>query len=201
MGESLRNVLEPNSNVMMVCGPLTDNNVSYVQHGFQSVMKESNINIIDITYIEDWKAEYAGNYINENLELVSQVDAIMCGNDNLASQVIRVLAEERLAGKIYVVAQDADLDACQRIIEGTQYMTTYKSVDNLAQQAADLAVKLAKGENIEANDSMNDGKYEIPFIKLSAEMVTADTIEEVIVNSGFHLLEDIYRNSTNLENE
>ena len=95
----------------MRCGPLTDNNVSQVQHGFQSVMKEHDINIIDITYIAEWKAEYSGNYVNENIELVKTAHAIMCGNDNLASEVIRVLSEERLAGKIYVVVQDADLDA------------------------------------------------------------------------------------------
>ena len=66
----------------------------------------------------------------------------MCGNDDLASQAFRALAENRLAGKVVLVGQDADLSGCQRIVEGTQTMTVYKSVEQLAQTAAEFAAAL-----------------------------------------------------------
>ena len=34
----------------------------------------------------------------------------MAGNDSIAGNVIRALSEQRLAGKVCVVGQDADLD-------------------------------------------------------------------------------------------
>ena len=37
--------------------------------------------------------------------------------------------------KVLVVGQDADLEACQRIVEGTQVMTVYKLMEKLAQRA------------------------------------------------------------------
>ena len=60
----------------------------------------------------------------------------MCGNDDIASHVVNTLAETRKAGDIVVVGQDGDLAACQRIAEGTQTMTVYKSVESLAEMAA-----------------------------------------------------------------
>ena len=44
-----------------------------------------------------------------------------------------------------MVAQDADLAACQRIVEGTQEMTVYKPIEQEANTAAEFAVALGKG--------------------------------------------------------
>ena len=118
----------------------------------------------------------------------------MCGNDALAGVVIRALSEMRLAGKIVVVGQDADLDACQRIVEGTQEMTVYKPVENLAKKAAEYAVSLAKGEEIKTATRYNDGTYDVPFIKLEPIAVYKDNMEETIIDGGYHLKEDVYIN-------
>ena len=88
----------------------------------------------------------------------------MCGNDDIASQVVNTLAETRRAGSLAVVGQDGDLAACQRIVEGTQTMTAYKSVESLAELSAEMAVKLAKGEELELDGTvMNDEKTTFPL--------------------------------------
>ena len=61
-------------------------------------------------------------------------------------------------GKVYVTGQDAELAADQRIVEGTQAMTIYKPLKNLATRAAELAVKMAKREIIVAREELNNGK-------------------------------------------
>ena len=180
--------------VLMLCGPTTDNNVSMVEKGFTSVMNANNIEIIDIMYAEGWKAELAGDYIYNNMDKVSQVDAIMCGNDSLATQCIRALAEKRLAGTMKVVGQDADLEGCQRIVEGTQVMTVYKPVEKLAQAAAEYAVKLAKGEDLGVLTTISDGVNEVPAVVLEPVAVTKENIDDVIIRSGYHLSEDVYLN-------
>lgn len=183
--------------VIMLGGSDSDNNVVLVEEGFKKVMRSNNVKILDTMHAAGWKAELAADYIRENFDTVSRVQGIMCGNDNLASAVVPVLAEKRLAGDIMVVGQDADLEACQRIVEGTQLMTVYKPVERLAQRAAECAVKLAKGEEItseEGYSSMNDGTYDVPYIALEPLMVTEENMDEVIIASGFHLKEDVYLN-------
>lgn len=182
--------------VLMLGGSPLDNNVPLVEGGFTKVMEENGVTVLDSIHADGWRAELAAAYIYDNGDVVSQADAIMCGNDNLASQVVHALAETRLAGDILVVGQDADLEACQRIVEGTQVMTVYKPVERLAQRAAECAVQLAKGEEITGNDisTMNDGKYEVPYVGLEPISVTENNMNEVIINSGFHLKEDVYLN-------
>lgn len=190
-------------NVLMLGGSLTDNNVPLVENAFKKVAEENNITILDSMHADGWRAELAGNYIYDQIDMVNKADAIMCGNDNLASQVIRALSEKRLAGRIFIVGQDADLEACQKIVEGTQLMTVYKPVENLAKRAAECALCLARGEDIgqEGVDVINDGKYEVPYVKLAPISVTKENMVDVIINSGFHLKEDVYLNVPYMMND
>ena len=180
--------------VLMLCGPLADNNVSLVNEGFRNVIQGHQIEIIDMMHADGWKAELGAEYIYNHIETVKRADAIMCGNDDIATAVVRALAEKRLAGKIGVVGQDADLAACQRIVQGTQIMTVYKPVEKLAQQAARCAIELGEGRSVEAESTIDDGSYQVPYMTLEPVSVYADNMDEVIVNSGFHLKEDVYLN-------
>lgn len=185
--------------VLMLGGSPTDNNVSLVENGFKTIMEANDVTILDSVHADGWRAELAAAYVYDHVEEVAEADAIMCGNDDLASQVVHALAEKRLAGNIWVVGQDADLQACQRIVEGTQVMTVYKPVEKLAQRAAECAVQLASGNGLEGEDidSLNDGTYQVPYIGLPPIRVTEENMNEVIINSGFHLKEDVYLNVPN----
>ncbi len=196
MGEALASATPKVENVVMLGGSPLDSNVPLVESGFLEVCDEKGMNILDTAHCDGWRAELAGEYVYDNLELINQADAIMCGNDNLASSVVRALAENRLAGNILVTGQDADLDACQRIVENTQLMTVYKPVEKLAKRAAECAIALASGAQISGDDvtSINDGTYDIPYIGLTPVAVDASNMNDVIVSSGFHSKEDIYLN-------
>ena len=196
MGRALYDKLGKNKKIIEVCGPETDNNVSQVAAGFEYQSRKNAAQIIGTCHCEGWKSEIAYDYINENEELVNKADGIMCGNDALAGVVIKALSEMRLAGKVVVVGQDADLEACQRIVEGTQEMTVYKPVENLAKSAAEYAVALARGEELKTATKFNDGTYDIPFIKLQPVAVNKENMDETIINGGYHLREDVYINIT-----
>ncbi len=196
MGEAIVKRDVKNGKVLMICGSPTDFNVPMVESGFKKVMRENRNEIIDTFYAEGWKAEEAGNYVYKNMDKVVMADAIMCGNDDLATRVVHALAEKRLAGKILVVGQDADLEACQRIVEGTQLMTVYKPIEKLAQSAAQSAVQLAQGQGVEDENlsQYDDGSGMVPYLKIDPVSVTESNINEVIIKSGFHLKEDVYLN-------
>ncbi|MBP5530342.1 MAG: substrate-binding domain-containing protein [Lachnospiraceae bacterium] len=197
MGETLiQSGITEGSNVVMIGGSPADYNVPALEDGFIEVMEGNKVNIVDRTHCEAWRAEIAYDYVYENMETISNADAIMCGNDNIASKVVSALSEQRLAGRIPVTGQDADLEACQRIVEGTQLMTVYKPVDNLAKRAAECAIKLANHEVLGTDQTMNNGTYDVPCILLEPIAVTKDNMDEVIINSGFHTREDVYLNVT-----
>jgi D-xylose transport system substrate-binding protein len=194
MAETLKEKIPKGGNIITAFGPTTDNNVKQVEEGFNEIIKDSGLNVVYTVYAKGWLAEEAFDAVNEGLKKTDKIDGVLCGNDNLASQAVRALSENRMAGKVVVTGQDADLAACQRIVEGTQTMTVYKPVDKMAKSAAEYAVKLAKGEKINTTETMNDGKYEVPYVKLEPISVTKDNIDEVIINGGFHLKEDVYLN-------
>ena len=107
----------------------------------------------------------------------------------------RALSEERLAGKVCVTGQDGDLAACQRIVEETQEMTAFKSVEQEASLAAKCAVLLGLGEEIEeVQDTAYDGTYQVPYLELQPIAVTGENMDEVIIKGGFHAKEDVYLN-------
>ncbi len=197
MGDALlQNGISQGSNVLMLGGPETDNNVPRVEGGFKSVMEANQVNILDSIHADGWRAEAAAAYVYDHMDMVEQADAIMCGNDDIASKVVHALSEKRMAGDILVVGQDADLEACQRIVEGTQVMTVYKPVEKLAQRAAECAIMLVKGEEITGSDVtiIDNGGYQVPYVSLSPVSVNEENMNEIIIGSGFHLKEDVYLN-------
>jgi D-xylose transport system substrate-binding protein len=197
MGEALWGAMErPGGNVVMLGGSLKDNNVPLLEDGFLEVCNEKGMNVSGRMHADNWKAEIASEYVYNNEDIVEGANGIMCGNDTIAGAVIPVLAEMRLAGNIGVVGQDADLEACQRIVEGTQLMTVYKPVEKLAKRAASCAIALARGEKLGAEDVkiINDGSFDVPYIAMEPISVTKDNMNEVIIGSGFHLKEDVYLN-------
>ncbi len=180
----------------MIQGSASDNNVDMVKEGFEDTLKNSDLKVVYEANCEGWIAELAADYVEEALEKYPHVKGIMCGNDDIASQVIQILAENQLAGQVIVVGQDGDLAACQRIVEGTQYMTAFKSIEDLARQAAEYAVKMAEEGKIpsDVTDTMSDGSYDIPAKVLEPVAVTRDNIDEVIIDGGFHRRDEVYLN-------
>lgn len=201
IGEALIKACPDGGNIFAINGSPTDGNVAEVVKGFNKALKNSNLNIVYTGYCDNWLAELAGNHVNKGLEVTKDIVGVMCGNDDLASQAVKVLSENRLAGKVAVVAQDADLAACQRIVEGTQEMTVYKPIEQEANTAAEFAVALGKGEDItsgtgeyKATETFNDGTYDIPYYSIDPIAVTAENMDEVIIDGGFHTKEDVYLN-------
>ena len=198
MAEALNGEIPEKGKIFMIQGQEEDNNVKLVRKGFEEVLKNSGIEVVYKTNCQGWLAEQAVDALNEGLNKFSDVKGIMCGNDDIASQVVNTLAETRRAGSLAVVGQDGDLAACQRIAEGTQTMTVFKSVESLAELAAEMAVKLAKGEELELDGTvMNDGSYDIPCCFLEPVAVTRENMDEVIIDGGVHSRDDVYLNVQN----
>ncbi len=195
MAKALLKTIPDGGDIFMIQGPEEDNNVRLVREGFEEEIKGSNLHVVYKGNCEGWLAERAADHLDKALAGHPDVKGIMCGNDDIASQVIRVLSEHRMAGSVQVVGQDGDLAACQRIVEGTQTMTAFKSIEILAKAAARYAINMAKGEELERiNSSIDDGGAEIPFCMIQPIAVTKDNMDEIIIDGGFHSEEDVFLN-------
>lgn len=193
MGEHMRSHMRGKGQILQICGPLADNNVSQVMTGFSNALMGSMLSITLTQHADNWLAETGFSVTSSYLGAMSVPDGIMCGNDSIAGQAIRALSERRLAGGVCVVGQDADLDACQRIVEGTQCMTVYKPVEKLARRASELAVQLAEGEEIEVFRKISDGTNMIPYECLEPIAVTKENMDEIITGK-YHEESEIYLN-------
>jgi D-xylose transport system substrate-binding protein len=189
---------KPAGNYLLLNGSESDNNSSMFRDGYMSKLqkgiKDGTINLVGETWVKDWLYENALAYMEDIIDKQPKIDAIIAGNDTLAGAAVHVLTEKRLAGTVTVVGHDADLDGCQRVVEGTQYATIYKPIDIEATKGAEFAVALAKGQSVQANDTIFDGRYEVPFYKIEPILVTKDNMMDTIVKDQFHRMEDVYMN-------
>jgi D-xylose transport system substrate-binding protein len=197
MAESLVKQV-PAGNYVIINGAKTDNNCYMFNKGYKNVLKSyvdrGDIKIISEVWARDWMHEDAFNCIESTLQSGQTIDAVIAANDSLAAAAIEALSEKRLAGKIPVAGHDADLSGCQRVAEGTQLMTIYKPIHKIAKRAAEIAIEMARGEKIEANRELSDGKYIVPYYMIQPIAVTRDNLVDTVIKDSFHRLEDIYMN-------
>jgi len=122
----------------------------------------------------------------------NKIQAIVASNDGTAGGAISALEAAGLAGKVLVTGQDAQKDAIQRIVKGTQTMTVYKPIQPLAFGAVDAAIKLAHKQPVETHDKINNGKKDVPAILIQAIAVDKSNVDSTVIKDGYFTRKDIY---------
>lgn len=191
----------PTGNWYIQTGNKDDSNGQLFEIGQFSVIQDAidagDITIVGHQYAEGWSAENSMPLVEDALTANdNQIDAILAANDGLAAGAIEALDAQGLAGIVPVTGQDADLIACQYIVEGKQYMTIYKPLVELANTAVEFAVKVANGEDVAdmCNLVNNNGQVDVPTVALSPQVCTADNMMDTVIADGFHAFEDVYAN-------
>jgi D-xylose transport system substrate-binding protein len=188
----------PKGNYYILDGNPADNNSAMLTKGYMSLIQpkvdNGDIKIVGETPVKDWRKELSYQYVTNALDSGIQMDAIIAADDKLAEGAVNALSENRLAGKVFVTGQDAELAACQRIVEGTQNMTVYKKISLLAEGAAQIAVKMAQGGAIDAKSTISDGTYTIPYIQYEPTEVNKNNIDGTIIEDGFYTKDQVYAN-------
>jgi D-xylose transport system substrate-binding protein len=188
----------PKGNYILIGGSQTDNNALLLRQGQMSVLKPSidrgDIKIISDQFAREWLASEALRITEDALTRTgNDIQAIVASNDGTAGGAISALPAQ-LVGKVIVTGQDAELIACQRIVEGKQSMTVYKPIRPLAYSAIDSAIKFAHGEKVTTTDTINNGKIDVPSILQTPIAVDRANIVDTIIKDGYHKLEDVYKN-------
>jgi D-xylose transport system substrate-binding protein len=188
----------PKGNYVLIGGAPTDNNALLLRKGQMNILKPAvdrgDVKVISDQFAREWKAEEAQRITEDSLtKTKNDVQAIVASNDGTAGGAISAIEAAGLTGKVLVTGQDAQLDAIQRIAKGTQTMTIYKPIKPLADSAVDNAVKLARGEAIDAKDKVNNGKIDVPSILQEPQAVDKENLMTTVIKDGYHKMEDVYR--------
>ena len=177
--------------IVRIYGAPTDNNAKMFKQGQDNILlpliAAGKIEVLHEDWALDWKPENGKKIMNAAITRAGRdIDAVVVSNDGTAGGAIQALLEEGLAGKVLVTGQDADLAACQRILRGTQAMTVYKPVKNLATLAARVAVDIAKGNKVAASATLDNGAKQVPSIFEKVISVDKANLTATVVADGFH---------------
>jgi D-xylose transport system substrate-binding protein len=172
-------------------GSPTDNNATLFAQGYNSVLDPK---YADGTFVKgpnqsvpDWDNAQGGTIFENMLTKTPKIQGVLAANDGLGNAAIAVLRKNKLNGKVPVTGQDATVQGLQNILVGDQCMTVYKPIKDEADNAAALAIALAKGEKpTTATGTTKDPESgaSIPSVLLTPKSITKATVKDVVAD-GF----------------
>lgn len=188
--------LKPNGNYFLMGGAPTDNNAKMFRKGQMNILQKSidkgDIKVVGDQWVDSWLAENALKIMENALTANNnKIDAVVASNDATSGGAIQALEAQGLAGKVAISGQDADLAAIRRIVSGTQSMTVYKPIKDLASKAAEISVELGAGKEPAKTADLNNGLKSVPSYLLNPIVVTKSNIDKTIIADKFFTKEQI----------
>lgn len=198
----------PKGNYIWLKGGPEDNNAHLVAEGQKNILQpyidKGDINVVLEQWCKGWDPNEALKNTENGLTISkNDIQGVIASNDGTAGGAIQALTAQGLSGKTPIAGQDADLAACQRIVEGTQTGTVYKPLAKLNSAAISLAVELAMGNdamnNIDSSlgrwTKINNNSKDVDSFSVDVVAIDKDNIYDIIIKQDkFHKLEDIYKN-------
>jgi D-xylose transport system substrate-binding protein len=180
----------PRGHYVLLHGSANDNNATLFREGamkhLQPLIQRGDITVVKEERVWEFDPPEAERITNEVLDGGARVDAVLAANDGMAGGAIRALAAHGLAGKVAVTGLDAELAAAIRIVQGTQSMTVFKDVRELAHRALEMAVALAERKPVETSGAtVFNGKRQVPAVLLEPQLVDRQNLDQKLIDSGF----------------
>lgn len=188
----------PQGTYLLVNGSVNDSNSYEVNAGVHEILAPGitagTIRLAREIWLDEWSFDEALAKVGPLFEETPEIDAVACGNDQIAGAVIKLLAERRRAGAVAVVGQDAELISCQYIVEGLQSMTVYKPIGKLATRAAELALAIAQKQAYPPDVLLDNRSGVLIPSYIEEPIAVYKENMDVVIRDGFHTYEDVYRN-------
>ena len=191
--------IKPEGKFALIGGAKSDHNSQFLYLGHMNVLapliEKGDVNVVLNTFTESWE-ENEGYAIARDFLVKpdSQPDAFIAGNDAIAIGVIKALDEAGIAGNVLVAGMDADLANLQEIVKGNQTCTVYKPIEKMATAAAEIAMKLGKGEECERSfQTVSNGNKLVPSYLFNGVVVNKQNLKLTVVSEGYQKEEEIFK--------
>ncbi|MDG9705452.1 sugar ABC transporter substrate-binding protein [Streptomyces sp. DH37] len=179
--------------IVMMNGSPTDPNAAMFKKGAKSVL-DGKVKVGKSYDTTDWKPEEANKNMSGAIASLGKgnIVGVYSANDGMAGGIITALKSAGVDPLPPVTGQDAELAGVQRIIAGEQFMTVYKPFKPEADAAAEMAVALARGEDVKADGTIDSATTKgVPATLIPPVAVTVDNLKDTVIKDGLYKLEDI----------
>jgi len=167
--------------ILMVNGSPTDNNAAQFKRGALASIDGSGFPVLASFDTPDWSPDKAQDWVaGQLIQYTGQIVAVYAANDGIAGGAIAALRAADVSPLPLVTGQDAELAGIQRIVSGDQYMTVFKPIRYEAGLAAEVAVKLVKGEPVTGKTTVGG----VPATLFDPVAVTVTNIMATVVADG-----------------
>ncbi|PWD50372.1 sugar ABC transporter substrate-binding protein [Serinibacter arcticus] len=199
-------------NIELFAGSLDDNNAKFFFDGAMSVIQPyidsgvlvvpSNQTSIDQVATLRWQQEVAQKRMEDLLTASysgdAEVDGVLSPYDGISRGIITALQNAGYGTTIadglpIVSGQDAEIASVKLIADGVQFATIFKDTRKLADQAVATGNQILAGEEPEANNTTDydNGVFVVPSYLLESDIVYADNIESLLVDSGYWTADEV----------
>jgi putative multiple sugar transport system substrate-binding protein len=194
-------------NIEYITGDPGDNNINFFFDGAMSVLQpyvdegklvcqSGQTEKMDVA-TPGWATDKAQERF-ENILSTYYADkplhAVMASNDSTAQGVANALASS-YSNDVYpiITGQDCDIVSTQNMMDDKQAMSVFKDTRDLADKAVEMVDALVKGAEPPINDTetYDNGTGIIPSYLCSPKVCTKDTIQEILIDSGYYTEEDL----------
>jgi putative multiple sugar transport system substrate-binding protein len=199
-------------NIELFAGSLDDNNAHFFFKGAMDtlqpyidngtlVVKSGQTDIEQVATLR-WLQETAQKRMEDLLTSTysdgTKVDGVLSPYDGISRGIITALqnagyGDSIEAGLPIVTGQDAEIASVKLIKDGVQFSTIFKDTRKLAEQAVVSAQAFLDGDEPEANNTedYDNGVKVVPSYLLESDIVYADNIQSLLVDSGYWTEEEV----------
>jgi D-xylose transport system substrate-binding protein len=182
--------------VALIMGQPGDSNAAAMSSGALEIIENNpGLELVVQQSHEGWSSNAAmATAENALTKFENKIDAFICNNSGMARGVVAALDAQGLADteKVFVAGSDADLANIQFVAQGKQSVEIWKKIAPLAETSAEVAVKLAQGEDVKADMEIDNGFTKVPTVVTPVVLITQDNIKDTIVGEGFYTEEQVY---------
>ena len=198
LAEKLAEDGNPEGPIVKINGDPKDNNAKLFDEGSDAALSDAGVEVAEESDTPDWLPENAQQQMEQAITALGKdgFAGVYAANDGTAGGAIAALKSAGLdPSKVPVTGQDAELAAIQRIIAGEQYVTVYKPIKPLADNAATLAVAVINGEDPAESDVINgsedNGLEDVPAAITDTVPVFADNVNDTILADDYWSVDEI----------
>ncbi|MEV4615557.1 substrate-binding domain-containing protein [Kitasatospora sp. NPDC049258] len=180
--------------IIMINGSPTDPNAADFKAGAHSAI-DGKLTVGKEYDTPNWDPNNANQEAAAGITAIGapNVVGVYSANDGMAAGIATALKAANLS--VPLTGQDAQLDAVQRILAGTQTMSIYKPYKPEADTAAQMAVAFAQGKTLgsevaSAKATSGSGQ-EVQSNLITPIVLTKDNIKSTVVADGLYTVPQI----------
>lgn len=195
-GQWMVDNVEEGGNIVMINGAPTDPNAALFKSGAHSVIDDSGLEVGVEYDTPDWSPEEAQSQMDQAITRLGadNIDGVYAANDGTSGGAIAAMRAGGVDPLPPTTGQDAELEAVQRVLDGTQGMTVYKAIREEATTAAEVAVSLLENGELPQDlqtTGQDNGQEKVPSVLLDPVVVTAENVQDTIIADEFYRVDEI----------